>query len=97
MVDHPGWDMGEVELRRMLDRIGDIVVQKLPDVPKLQVQEDVALRSFDLLQNSRPYSFLNYSAAAIGHAVKFGYLPEDHVLSCKTLNWEQVRPCVIYR
>ena len=97
MVDHPGWDMGAAELRCMLDRISCIVVEQLPDVPKLQIQEDIALRAFDLLQKSKPYSFLNYSADAIGHAVKFGYLPEDHVLSCKTLNWEQVRPCVIYR
>lgn len=89
--------MGAAELRCMLDRISCIVVEQLPDVPKLQIQEDIALRAFDLLQKSKPYSFLNYSADAIGHAVQFGYLPEDHILSCKTLNWEQVRPCVIYR
>lgn len=37
-----------------------------------------------------------YSADAIRHAVKFGYLPVDGILSCKTLNWEQVQRCVIY-
>ena len=94
-VDHPGWDMGEVELRCMLDRITCIVIQQLPGVPKFQVQDDVALRAFELLQKSKPYSFLNYSADAIEHAAKFDYLPEDHVFSCKTLNWEQVRPYVI--
>lgn len=96
-VDYPEWDMGEAMLRSMLGRITLIVIKKLPDVPEFQFQEEIALRAIDLLENTQPFRFLNYSADAIEHAVKFGYLPKDHVLSCKTLNWEQVRPCFIYR
>jgi len=83
-------------LRSMLDHITLIVIKRLPDV-QFQFQEEIALRAMDLLENTQPFRFLNYSADAIEHAVKFGYLPKDHVLSCKTLNWEQVRPCIIYR
>ena len=95
-VDPPRWVMDGVMLRWMLDRITLIVINKLPDV-QFQFQEEIALRAIDLLQNTQPFRFLNYSADAIEHAVKFGYLPKDHVLSCKNLNWEQVRPFVIYR
>lgn len=92
-VEHPGWDMNAVELRHIADRIADIVITKLADVPEFQIRQDIVLRVFEVPQNSKPH---NYSADAIIHALKFGYLPEDGYLSCKTLNWEQVRPCVIY-
>jgi len=91
-VQYPGWDMSAVELRRASDCITDIVIMKLRNVSKFQIQDDIVLRAFDVPQNSKPY---NYSADAVGHAMKFGYLPEDSCLSCKTLNWEPVRSCVI--